>query len=528
VISARRGSIRTRLTLWNVAVLALVLATLGTVLSYTTSASLMGTVDRSLEQRARTLAEASRKRYMVVFRSDRRTVTLSDKHPQDITRVLAKLQGWPPPGPLPVKLPLGPTGEIANRIIATKDESFPVPPPSSPLDPRFLALGRKGLKPGAPEPPPFDRVSFAAARDGQALFSTILAPSGERLRIYSLPLPEAGEQPAGVLQVVAPLAETERALGTLKRTLLLLIPIALLAAGAGGAFLADRALRPVRAITGAAARIGSAHLSDRLPVTGDDEFARLAEVLNGMLGRLESAFERQQRFTADASHELRTPVAIIKATASMTLDTPSTPEEYRTALEIVDRAADRTSRIVQDLLLLARSDGHRLHLAWEPSVSLSGVLQEAIDSFACSGEAATAAILLDTPLSPVTVRGDTHHLLRLFVNLLENARRHTPAGGEIVVTLRADTEKATITVADTGEGIPAEHLPLVCERFYRVDNARTRAQGGTGLGLAICRTIAEAHAGRLTIESVVGQGTTVTITLPIAVASDLLQLGLLP
>jgi two-component system OmpR family sensor kinase len=294
-------------------------------------------------------------------------------------------------------------------------------------------------------------------------------------------------------------------------------PLALLAAALGGALLTDRALRPVRQITQAAAQIGASDLSDRLPVKGQDEFSELAATFNGMLSRLEQAFtqlaqalEQQQRFTADASHELRTPLTIIKANTSLALEEERSNVEYRRALEAADRAADTTNRIVQDLLLLARGDVGQLGVDRRPT-RIGELLQRAAEPFRGSHIPPISVELSDPSLA---VAADPHHLVRLFGNLLENAVRHTPPTGRITVSAHDEEDSVVVRVEDTGEGIAPEHLPHVCERFYRVDAARTRRHGGTGLGLAICQSIVEAHHGSLTLESVVGEGTTVTVRLP--------------
>jgi heavy metal sensor kinase len=362
---------------------------------------------------------------------------------------------------------------------------------------------------------PVDAEALGAARDGQARYSDVEF-EGEPWRVLTRPVQPQGTV-LGVVQVATSLAPTDEALDQVTRTLLIWLPLALLMAGVGGAFLTGRALRPVRDITRAAARIEARNLSERLPVQGQDEFSRLAAMLNGMLGRLEDAFERQKRFTADASHELRTPLATIKATSSLAREDEWGAAELQEAMGTIETAADRTQRILQDLLLLARSDNGQLTLPMRP-LALSAVLDAALaEARAGGGEAGRAewprvALPLDAG-SPLWVWGDDLHLVRLFVNLLQNAQRHTPPDGRITVTAAATERGVTVTVTDTGEGIAPEHLPHLGERFYRADAARSRARGGSGLGLAICRSIVEAHGGDLEIDSVLGQGTAVTVTL---------------
>ncbi len=453
----QRGSIRGRLTLWNVGVLALTLAVLGAALHYTLKANLMRGADRDLARFA-----------------DRA---------QRIAAVL--------PAALP--RPLNPSDR-------------------NPYGPRFLTVTGKPFSPTS-ETTPWDSQTFAQSVQGRSLYSTATL-SGEPVRIYSVPLRQ-GEKIIGVAQVARPLAEEYAEVRRVTRTLLTLIPLALLIAGGGGAFLTSRALRPVRQITQAAGQIGAGDLSERLPVTGQDEMAELARTFNGMLGRLEEAFvrltqayEQQQRFTADASHELRTPLTTIKANTSLALLAPHSDTDRR-ALEAIDKAADRTIRLVQDLLLLARADAGEMRLSSSP-LRVQDLLAEVQEAAPASGP----KVVVDVAEPALTLFGDAEALGRLLGNLVANAARHTPPEGWITLRGFAAGERVLLQVADTGEGIAPEHLAHLGERFYRVDAARSGAQGGTGLGLAICRSIAEAHGGVLTLESVVGQGTTATVRLP--------------
>jgi signal transduction histidine kinase len=201
---------------------------------------------------------------------------------------------------------------------------------------------------------------------------------------------------------------------------------------------------------------------------------------------------------------------VIKAHTSLSLTTPRTKEQYLNTIRAVDQAADIMARIVQDLLLLARADAGQLMVEHEP-VSVEDLIESSVQ---------TAKALEGAPISinkidpELIVQGDAHLLMRVALNVLSNAKRHTPEGGQIGVRVNADAANISIVVADTGEGIAPEHLSHIGERFYRVDTARERTRGGTGLGLAICKTIISAHNGSLNIESELGKGTTVTIKLP--------------
>jgi signal transduction histidine kinase len=460
-------TVRDRLTAWNVGVVACVLALSGIGVRYLLERGLIRNVD------------------------------------EDLTRQGHFWTGFVSRGPRP-----GPPSfeRAADR--------GPNRPDSSDLRPRVL--GSAGLDYRSRQP--YDPDAFRRSMGGAAVSKTIQY-SGQELRLLSLPGWRRG-QIAGVVQVVQPLAPVHTALDELTRTLLISLPLALSLAGLGGAFLTWRALQPVRDITATAKRIDPQTLSARVPAEGNDEFAQLAGVLNGMLARLEDAFERQKRFTGDASHELRTPLATIKATSSLAREDGWNAEQCQAAMTAIEESADRAARIVEDLLILARSDGARLPVGREV-ISVEELLAHSIshlESAQFSAESMAVIELDPIGMDSLRVNGDSAHLERVFINLLENARRHTSAEGSIRVSARPSGEHVQIIVADTGEGIAAEHLPHLGERFYRVHASRERAQGAAGLGLAICHALVGGMGGTLRIESVVGRGTTVIVTLPLAPA----------
>lgn len=465
----RLSSVRLRLTLWSVLVLAVSLLAFGGLLRYQVQKDILREIDSDLDRR---------------FFGEQR---------------------WPPPERSEAfRRPPG-AGPPRSRPRRTQVRVFTLEGKPWPLFPGESREAAAAL--------PWDPATFPlSARAGRKIHSTILA-GDEPMRVLSLPLRTNGRVVA-VLQAARPLDELNWAIERLTRTLLMFIPLSLLIAGGGGAFLTSRALRPVRSITQAAGHIGAQDLSRRLPVAGGDEFALLATTFNGMLERLERAFDQQRRFTADASHELRTPLAAIKAHTSLALLGERTPAQYRQTLQTVDRSADMAARIVQDLLLLARSDTGRLDLRVAPT-RVFEVLRRAVETVEETPAPRLEIVSFDPTL---TVAGDAHHLLRLFTNLLDNAIRHTPEGGAVRLSATADANTVSVVVEDTGEGIAVEHLPHLTERFYRVDDSRARASGGTGLGLAICQSITSAHRGSLTVESTLGEGTCVRVTLPRAPA----------
>jgi len=245
-----------------------------------------------------------------------------------------------------------------------------------------------------------------------------------------------------------------------------------------------------------------------LAVTFNDTLSRLQDAFV----RLQESLEQQRRLTADASHELRTPLTVIKAHTSLSLTSVRSRDQYLATIKSVDLAADIMSRIVQDLLLLARADAGQL-LVQNELQSIGSIVEDSVE----------AAKALDGPpielaeIDPdILVQGDSHLLGRVILNVLSNAKRHTPDEGLVSVSAELIGANVVVKVIDNGEGIPAEHLPHIGERFYRVDASRERSRGGTGLGLAICKTILSAHNGSLTIESEEGKGATVKITLPVA------------
>jgi heavy metal sensor kinase len=360
-----------------------------------------------------------------------------------------------------------------------------------------------------------DRTGFEEALNNAPSHRTVRY-QGALVRVCTLPV-VYDKKVVGVVQAYEKLSYINTQLRQLTRAMLWICPFALIFVAGIGAFLTGRALRPVRDFTLAAQKITAKSMGERLPVQGNDEFSELALTFNGTLNRLQDAYcrleeslEQQRRLTADASHELRTPLTVIKAHTSLSLTTPRTKEQYLNTIRAVDQAADIMARIVQDLLLLARADAGQLMVEHEP-VSVEDLIESSVQ---------TAKALEGAPISinkidpELIVQGDAHLLMRVALNVLSNAKRHTPEGGQIGVRVNADAANISIVVADTGEGIAPEHLSHIGERFYRVDTARERTRGGTGLGLAICKTIISAHNGSLNIESELGKGTTVTIKLP--------------
>jgi heavy metal sensor kinase len=281
----------------------------------------------------------------------------------------------------------------------------------------------------------------------------------------------------------------------------------------GGWWLAGRAIRPIDQISAAASRISAGNLAERINVAeADNELGRLAGVLNSTFARLEAAFAQQTQFTADASHDLRTPLAVIITEAQTALARERSAAEYRETLEGCLGTAQQMRRLTESLLELARFDAGQETMKREP-FDLSRVARECVELVRPLAE--RRGLKLDCDLAAVQCLGDAERISQVVTNLLTNAIQFNRDQGNIRISVSADTSSARLQVADTGDGIPEEDLPHIFERFYRADKARSRAQGRNGLGLAICKAIVEAHGGSIEVASQIGAGSTLTVKLPL-------------
>lgn len=259
----------------------------------------------------------------------------------------------------------------------------------------------------------------------------------------------------------------------------------------------------------------SLHRRVVLEVDARDEFGRLAQTVNEMIGRLETSFASLRRFTADASHELRTPLAVIRADVERAMTTPQNSHEQAVALEEALQEVSRMTGLVESLLTLARADEGRFALVHEP-VPLEPMMREVAETAAILGEEMGITVRMPR-IESATVSGDPVRLRQLFLNLATNAIKYTPQNGTVEISLETRHDEAIVTVKDDGIGIAAADLPFIFDRFWRVDRARSRTEGaGVGLGLAICQWIAHAHDGRIDVASRLGRGSAFTIVLPLA------------
>jgi heavy metal sensor kinase len=292
------------------------------------------------------------------------------------------------------------------------------------------------------------------------------------------------------------------------------LPVLVLLASLLGYWLSGRSLAPVNRIIETARLIGAQNLSSRLEVPkAHDELRHLTETLNAMLSRIEASFKSITQFTADASHDLRTPVAVIRATAEITLRKPRALEEYRRALSTILETSVDTSELLENLLMLARADAGAAGMDMRP-LDLSAHVQKARERASLLGLEKALDVTATTPREPVWVKADAIAIDRLLLILLDNAVKYSPSGGRCEIALSQSETHAQITVRDSGEGIPESELKNIFDRFYRVDRVRSKNTGGAGLGLAIARWIAEMHGGTIAAESTLGAGSEFQIKLP--------------
>jgi len=389
------------------------------------------------------------------------------------------------------------------------------------VDRQGHVLGGVGRYRDVPMPPDL----IAAVQQQRADFATAIGPGATgATRIYSVPFPDDDDHFVGSLQVGQGVGENERILAQLLLSLCLGTGLAVLVACLSGLFMAQRALAPIDQITRTMQQIEAHDLTRRLTLDlPDDVVGRLARMFNQMLTHLEAAFQRQRRFTADAAHEFRTPLAVMKNEIGVALNHPRRRAEYQRVLHVLDDQVNRLTRLTADLLLLARGDSQQ-----EAHMQTCIDLSDMLDSVAQQAQrmAQDAQIDFTTAIAPgLHMLGDRDQLIRLFMNLLDNAIRYTPGGGQVRLVAEPTTHEVggeqhcAIAIHDTGEGISPHHLPHIFERFYRGDATRSRTVGGTGLGLAIVKQIADAHSGTMTVQSVVGQGTIFTVTFALTTSS---------
>ncbi len=343
-----------------------------------------------------------------------------------------------------------------------------------------------------------------------------LGPPLGTYRYLAVRVEGAGPEVGGLL-VATSLSQVAFGPADLLRSMLLIAPIVLLGAALVGYWLAGTSLRPVEGIMDEVEAISdgtSLHRRVAVPVSGD-EMARLALTVNGMLARLEQSFASLHRFTADASHELKTPLMVLRAGVERALIHPGVPAEILQSLDETLAQINQMSEMVENLLTLARADEGRAPLALEQA-DLRDVLGDVAETAGMLGESAGISVTTEMPPVPVRLPVDRHRVREMLLNLVTNAIKYTPHGGTVALSLAEETDSVVFTVRDSGIGIAPGDLPHIFERFWRADPARSRTgdRPGTGLGLAITKWIAEAHGGSITVQSRPGRGTIFVVRLP--------------
>jgi two-component system OmpR family sensor kinase len=465
-------SIRLRLTLWYVVLLAIILVIFSGVLYAVLAFSLFNEVDRTLETRAAEVQNG---------------VDAALQIQSDIRILLARGRV--------VLLPAAETFSTPGVYVQVMIEGSVVS--------RSQNLGELEL---SIPPSVLDRVN-----QGDSIFTNSTVAQVP-LRMYVAPL-RTRDQIVGAIVVAEstqPVADTLRRLATL---LAFGVIGSLVVAAIVGALLARSALAPIDRMTQSAH--GIAHAGDltrriEQPKT-QDEVGRLAATFNEMLARIEELFRSQQRFLADVSHELRSPLTAIRGNLDLLRRGAFENDQEREAsLAAIDAESARMQRMVQDLLLLAQADAG-VEIRKQP-VELDTLL---LDVYRQARVMTTSVKVSLGSEDQAQVLGDPDRLKQLFINLVDNAIKYTPSGGEVTLSLERDTEWVRVSVADTGAGIPEQDLPKIFDRFYRVDRARSREKGGTGLGLSIVKWIVDAHHGKIDVKSKLGKGTTFTVWLPL-------------
>jgi signal transduction histidine kinase len=356
-----------------------------------------------------------------------------------------------------------------------------------------------------------------AGRAGDGLI-TIEDLDGEEFRVATIVVPRTGTAPL-VVQTTAPTAPVRVSLERLAVAMLMWSALVLAVASYGGRFIARRALAPVDAIVARVRAIEATETSERLEVTGgSDELDRLVETLNGLLDRIATSIRGARRFAADASHELQTPIAAMRAALDTCIaDEHANAETFRGVADTLVLELEHLSALIRDLRLLALADAGRLVEQTE-RVDLGALVVDCCEVVRAATETRRVTMTVDL-VGEVAVDANALHLRRAFFNLAHNAVRYSPDGRVVSVTVAAPDGQAVVSVTDQGCGIAPQDLPHIFERFYRADEARTRETGGTGLGLAIADQIVRSHGGRIEVVSTPDEGSTFVVRLPLAGAS---------
>jgi heavy metal sensor kinase len=358
------------------------------------------------------------------------------------------------------------------------------------------------------------QVSAAPLSSWRAAMRDERLPGDGELLIYSLPF-TARDGSRFLIETGAPYEFIEDTLRGLLLTLVVGLPVMIAVAMVGGYWIMRRALLPLDEITSGAERITSRNLSERLPVAhSGDEIERLALALNRMIARLDESFQYIRRFTADASHEMRTPLTVLRGELEAIAQRPRLDDETRNTIGSSLEETERLSRIVESLLAISRLDAGEAQME-RIIFDLAELAGATVEQMRLLAEDRNIALRCEAN-GAVTIAGDRARIKQVVVNLVDNAVKYTPEGGLVRVVVGVENNHAILRVEDNGAGIPSEALPHVFERFYRVDKVRSRQMGGAGLGLAIVKSIVMAHGGQVAVESAEGCGSRFHVELPLA------------
>jgi heavy metal sensor kinase len=350
-------------------------------------------------------------------------------------------------------------------------------------------------------------------------YETVIA-NGERWRTFAAPVTISGH--TVVLRVSRSEERVREELSEVLIVLILGLPLVVALAGVGGYVLARRALAPIDHLASEAQRITAERLHERLTVPNErDEIGRLTGVINQTFVRLESSFDQLRRFTADSSHELRTPLAVVRGIGEAAVAERRSPAEYEEAIGSMLEEIDRMSTLVDTLLRLSHGDARTIRLSREP-VDLDQLARDVVSSLGILAEERDQKVTVNTA-SNVTVMADRLILREAVTNVLDNAIKYGPIGSTVTIVVDRNATESVLAIADEGTGIPAEHRERIFDRFFRVDEARSRDGGGAGLGLAIAKWAVEIHGGRITVSARQGGGSEFLIRLPLAESSPAIQ-----
>jgi heavy metal sensor kinase len=420
--------------------------------------------------------------------------TVNDASLANLDRVQNVLARVAPKGPDAVK---GELNELAGLwagagLLEVRDRSG-----------NLISQSRPFTKPGRTIP---------ATAFGTVFYTTNL--DGLQYRVAARIVETDGQ--AFVVRAAVPTEPFDQALDRFRLILKETLPVLIVLASLIGYWLSGRGLAPVKEIIRTARGIGVKNLSSRLKVPkAHDELRLLTDTLNEMLARIESSVQRITQFTADASHDLRTPLALIRSSSELALRRSRSEEEYRETIAGILATSDETTALVENLLTLARADAGAATLQFQ-RIDLIPHLRKTAEEADVLAADKGIRVVAEVPQVPVWVTADGAAIERVFRIVLENAVKYTPSGGEIGILFHNGHGASHVEIRDTGIGIPAKDLPHIFERFYRADEARSRETGGSGLGLAIAQWVVDMHQGSISAKSTLGRGSVFSISLPLA------------